>query len=241
MKRSRISIIVSIVILVGFFLFRIRPIDFNQKIELAILEQIQTDYLWRALGYIPESVSKRFIFKLFKEKEDAKIYCVNYSYKSVFYSFYYVVDENGDVDNVKKGLILRPSNKFDLSDLIQKESFNKIVKDFNWSDSMSIRNFSFFLSNFCEEEYSMPLENGDDYENIIGLYPLSKDKEIILTPILSKEKLEYLLNKKDDNNTYYYWYYDQGLMKYNYHLIDGEIKSVKSSFVGYLGNEVVHI
>lgn len=240
MKRSRISIIASIVILIGFFLFWIRPIDFDKKIELSILEQIKTDYLWRALGYIPESVSERFSFKLFKEKEDTKIYCVNYSYKSVFYSFYYVVDGNGNVDNVKRGLISRPSNKFDLTDLIQKESFNKILKDFSWSDSTLIRNFSFFLSNFCEEEYSMPLENGDDYEKIIGLYPLSKDKENILTPILSKEKLEYLLIKKD-NNTYYYWYYDQGLMKFSYHLIDGKIKSVKSSFVGYLGNEVVHI
>tara|TARA_B110000908_G_scaffold171951_1_gene236709 strand:+ start:2250 stop:2969 length:720 start_codon:yes stop_codon:yes gene_type:complete len=238
--KNRIFIIVSSLILIVFFLFRVRPIDFNQKIELAVLEQIETDFFWRTLRYIPESVSERFSFKLFKEKEETKIYCVNYSYKSVFYSFYYAIDENGGIDNIKNGLISRPSNKFDLTDLIQKESFNKIAKEFNWSDTTSMRNFSFFLSNFCEKKYSLPLENGGDYESIIGLYPLSKEKEIILTPLLSKEKVEYILNK-EDSNTYYYWYYDQGVMKFSYHLIDGEIESVKSSFVGYLGNEIIHI
>lgn len=238
--RNRIFIIVAGLIVIVFFFFRLRPLDYNQKIELAVLEQIETDFFWRTLRYIPESISERFSLTLFKEKEETKIYCVNYSYKSVFYSFYYVVDENGDIENIKKGLISSPSNKFDLTDLIQKGSFNKIVKEFNWSDTISIHNFSFFLSNFCERKYSLPLENGDDYEDIIKLHPLSKDREIILTQLLSREKIEYILNK-EDSNTYYYWYYDQGVIKISYHLIDGEIKSAKSSFVGYLGNEVIHM
>ncbi|GAA5036545.1 hypothetical protein GCM10011506_30240 [Marivirga lumbricoides] len=235
----KISIIL-IIILIGFFLIRIRPIDFKQKIELAILEQIDTDFLWRNLRYIPENISERFSFKLFKEKGESKIYCVNYSYKSVFYSFYYGVWANGDINNIKKGFVTNPANGFDMTDLIQIEAFNRIAKEFNWSNTTLIHNFSFFLSNFCEMEYSLPLESVDDYERIIGQYPLSKEKEIILTPILSRNRVENLLNK-EDNGIYYYWYYDQGLMKFSYHLVGGEVKWVKSSFVGYLGNEITRI
>ncbi len=238
--KNKIFIIVLALISIGIILFRTRPIDFDQKIKLAVLEQIETETLWRVLMYIPESVSERFSFKLFEEKADTKIYCVNYFYKSVFYSFYYSTNENGNISNIKKGLVSAPSSKFDLTDFIQKETINKVAKDFNWSNSVLIRNLCFFLSNFCEDNYSSPLENRGDYEDIIKMHPLSEDKNIILTPLLSIEEVKYLLDQ-ENTNVYYYWYYDQGLMKFSYTLINGNIERIESTFVGYLGNEVIRL
>lgn len=233
-------VLILFFILIGFFLFRNRSIDSFKKIELAVLQELEIDPLWRNLRYIPEGVSRRFSFKLFEEKGSEKIFCVEYFHKSVFLSFYFGVSEDGKVDIIKNGFNVKPIEDYQLSDLIRIDVFNKMAKVFDWSELEIKSNFSFFLSNYCDVENSHILLSVDDYEDIIRLFPIKDEDETVLANILNKDNvIDILINQEKDD--FYFWYHDKGLFKFVFYIDNGEVKMIRAKFIGNLGNEIRHL
>ncbi|WP_111671205.1 hypothetical protein [Algoriphagus litoralis] len=241
MKVNKVKLLLTIFfILIGFYLFRNRSIDSSKKMELAVLQDLETDFLWRTLRYIPEDVSRRFNFKLFEEKGREKIYCVEYFYKSVFLSFYFGVSEDGDVDIIKNGFIVETKKNYQLSDLITIKTFDKVAKVFDWSELEIKNNFSFFLSSYCDIENSHVLRSLDDYEDIIRLFPIKDRDETVLTNILTEDNIIDVLNSQK-NDDFFFWYYDKGLYKFVFNIDNGEVKMIESKFIGNFGNEIGHL
>lgn len=204
--KTRKIVLLSLVILTSFTLFIAnRDVEYRTKIELSVLKEIKSNFFFQKIKYVPKSVTHRFNFKLYKEKEGGKLFFVTYRHKSRYHTFYYIVKKDGNIMNVKKSIPEGKSlDNWDRTQLIRKEVFNWLIQEYNWQDTFVIKNnFCYLLSNFFEKDNSSSVVSIDDYDKIIDNHPFNGGDYEILTSLLSRSNIEDLL-KHQDNTTYYY-------------------------------------
>ncbi len=157
-----------------------------------------------------------------------------------------LLSDNLVYEAVSKGLVNENEvdKYYDL--LLNKIEFNRICKNFNRQRKMIIY-CELLRTSFDSTTFSL-IQLASDIENILIKRPKSEGNIIDfelnpenVNPSSLLADYDFLMHYNHDDEIYY-WYFDDGVNYFKFEFNNNDdIVSIKHRFIGYLGNEIMHL
>ncbi|HHT03553.1 MAG TPA: hypothetical protein GX005_04435 [Bacteroidales bacterium] len=251
-----LPILILISLLYPWMKIRTEVKDYQLKMHLYHHEPF-SNWINNYLRIIPNNYSDNYKLTLISDSVNYQIYrndnmilgFPRHSYM-IYYSDKFKIDDllsdNLVIEAVSKGLANENEvdKYYDL--ILNKVEFNRIYKAFSRQKKM-ITYCELLRTSFDSTAFSL-IQSASDIDNILNNRPKSEGN--IIDVELSPENVnpsslladyDFLMNYNHDKEIYF-WYLDDGINFFKFEFNNNDdIMSIKHRFIGYLGNEIIHL
>tara|TARA_R110000782_G_scaffold1246_1_gene4919 strand:- start:50864 stop:51607 length:744 start_codon:yes stop_codon:yes gene_type:complete len=125
--------------------------------------------------------------------------------------------------------------------LINKEVFNEYLTVFypNIDNESIIDKYCLFLSTIMDTNSYRVIDDIEDIRLIIDESPKKTNHPYPEHKLI--QNFQNIFDKSKSNERTFVWFYDKGIIELEYIIKDNKIESIKTNFIGYIGNEDIHM
>ncbi len=231
-------------VFVAFILIRTYYGEPRTSTKFAVYQIESNNILYSLIRLIPATVSIRMEEKEIQKKGSYTLIKLNDKKYNPSNQYYFL--KNGNKLSPLK-IVFPPVNDKNItienyhSYLINKDVFNEYITVFypNIDNQSIINKYCLFLSTIMDTTSYRVISNIEDIRLIIDENPKKINHPYPEHKLI--QNFQTIFDKNKSNNRTIVWFYDKGVIKLEYIIKNNKIESINTNFIGYIGNEVIHM
>jgi hypothetical protein len=239
---KRVILIASVIVSLAFFINLFKG-EYNSAYFKIFKAETNGYVMQKMLGFVPDDFKNSYNEKILRSSSTAEV--VSITSKSSSVPTNYILLRQGHNEVFIKAYPLELHNRntitgskqhFEIAQLIDVKSFNAYLRDFEVTHkNQAIQDYCYFLSLPENSENYYMIQQLADLDTIIHNKPITNTETLsnVGYEIIDPAKLEF---EESDKSTYC-WFQKYGLIKFEFEFKGECLVQVKSTSLGYLGNE----